>query len=63
VASNTDGASIVHHLYLLLRVRVGGYIVNLLDFYSYRIIGKLTAFFFAASGVQSAQYTSGGFFH
>jgi hypothetical protein len=29
---------------LLLRVRVGGYIVNLLDFYSYRLIGKLTAF-------------------
>jgi hypothetical protein len=29
---------------LLLRVRVGGYIVNLLDFYSYRFIGKLTAF-------------------
>jgi hypothetical protein len=26
------------------RVRVGGYIVNLLDFYSYRLIGKLTAF-------------------
>jgi hypothetical protein len=25
-------------------VRVGGYIVNLLDFYSYRLIGKLTAF-------------------
>ncbi len=25
-------------------VRVGGYIVNLSDFYSYRLIGKLTAF-------------------
>ena len=25
-------------------VRLGGYIVNLSDFYSYRIIGKLTAF-------------------
>ncbi len=33
-----------YHLCLLLRVRVGGYIVNLLDFYSYRLIGKLTAF-------------------
>ncbi len=33
-----------YHLYLLLRVRVGGYIVNLSDFYSYRLIGKLTAF-------------------
>jgi hypothetical protein len=43
---------------------VGGYIVNLLDFYSYRLIGKLTAFlFFAVSGVQSSQSTSGGFFH
>jgi hypothetical protein len=36
--------------------------VNLLDFSSYRIIGKLTAFF-TVSGVQSAQSTSGGFFH
>jgi hypothetical protein len=32
--------------------------VNLSDFYSYRIIGKLTAFF-AASGVQSAQSNLG----
>jgi hypothetical protein len=30
---------------LLLLVRQAGYIVNLLDFYSYRLIGKLTAFF------------------
>jgi hypothetical protein len=30
--------------YLILLVRVGGYIVNLLDFYSYRLIGKLTVF-------------------
>jgi hypothetical protein len=33
-----------HHLCLLLLVRLGGYIVNLSDFYSYRLIGKLTAF-------------------
>jgi hypothetical protein len=33
-----------YHLCLLLVVRVAGYIANLLDFYSYRIIGKLTAF-------------------
>jgi hypothetical protein len=33
-----------YHLCLILLVRVGGYIVNLSDFYSYRIIGKLTAF-------------------
>ena len=49
-------------LYRLLLVRLGDYIVNLSDFYSYRLIGKLTAFF-VASGVQSAQQTSGGFFH
>jgi len=32
------------HLCLLLLVRLGGYIVNLCDFYPYRPIGKLTAF-------------------
>jgi hypothetical protein len=31
-------------LCLLLLVRPGGYIVNSLDSYSYRLIGKLTAF-------------------
>ena len=31
-------------LCLLLLVRLGGYIVNLSEFYSYRLIGKLTAF-------------------
>ena len=30
--------------YLLLLVRLGDYIVNLCDFYSYKLIGKLTAF-------------------
>jgi len=35
----------LYHLYLLLLVRLGGYIVNLSDFNSYRLIGKLTAFF------------------
>ncbi len=29
---------------LLLLVRLGGYIVNSLDCYSYRLIGKLTVF-------------------
>jgi hypothetical protein len=29
----------VYHLYLLFLVRLGGYIVNLSDFYSYRLIG------------------------
>jgi hypothetical protein len=62
VMTTTIGLPVRYHLCLLFRVRVGGYIVNLLDFYSYRLIGKLTAFF-EASGVQSAQSTSGGFFH
>jgi hypothetical protein len=31
-------------LCMLLLVRLGGYIVNSLDSYSYRLIGKLTAF-------------------
>jgi hypothetical protein len=34
-----------YHLCLLLLVRLGGYITNLSDFYSYRFIGKLTVFF------------------
>jgi len=34
----------LYHLCLLLLVRLGGYIVNLSDFYSYSLIGKLTAF-------------------
>jgi hypothetical protein len=34
----------LYHLCLLLLVRLGGYIVNLSDFYVYRLIGKLTAF-------------------
>ncbi len=34
----------LYYLCLLLLVRLGVYIVNLTDFYSYRIIGKLTAF-------------------
>ncbi len=32
------------HLFLLLLARLGGYIVKLCDFYSSRLIGKLTAF-------------------
>ncbi len=31
-------------LWLIFLVRLGGYIVNSLDYYSYRFIGKLTAF-------------------
>jgi hypothetical protein len=36
--------SVRYHLCLLLLVRPAGYIVNLYDFYSYRLIEKLTAF-------------------
>ena len=56
---------IIIHLTLLLLcrlllVRLVDYIVKLSDFYSYRLIGKLTAFLH--SGVQSAQFDH-GFFH
>ncbi len=41
---NNNPPSVVSFALLLL-VRLGGYIVNLSDFYSYRLIGKLTVFF------------------
>jgi hypothetical protein len=44
VLTTTTGRRVRHHLCLLLLVRQTGYIVNLLDFYSYRLIGKLTDF-------------------
>jgi hypothetical protein len=44
VLTTTTGHRVRYHLCLLLLVRLGGYIVNLSDFYSYRFIGKLTAF-------------------
>jgi hypothetical protein len=47
-------------LCLLFLVRLGGYIVNLCDFYFYKLSGKLTAFF-AASGVQLAESNRGQF--
>jgi hypothetical protein len=34
----------LYHICILFLVRLGGYIVNFSDFYSYRLIGKLTAF-------------------
>jgi hypothetical protein len=43
-------------------VRQAGYIVNLLDFYSYSLIGKLTVFF-TGSGVQSTEINPSGQFH
>jgi hypothetical protein len=44
VLTTTTGHRVRYHLCLLLLVRQAGYIVNLSDFYSYRLIGKLTAF-------------------
>ena len=36
---------VLYHSYLLFLVRPGGYISTLSDFYSYKLIGKLNAFF------------------
>jgi hypothetical protein len=44
VLTTTTGHQVRYHLCLLLLVRPAGYIVNLSDFYSYSLIGKLTAF-------------------
>jgi hypothetical protein len=44
VLTTTTGRRVRYHLYLLFLVRQSGYIVNLSDFYSYRLIEKLTAF-------------------
>ena len=40
VLTTTTDHRVRYHLCLLLKVPVGGYIVNLSDFYSYRLIGK-----------------------
>ncbi len=61
VLTTTTDHRVWYHLYLLLLVHLTGYIVNLSDFYSYSLIGKLTTFF-SASGVLSAQ-SDRGFFH
>ncbi len=45
VLTTTTGHRVRYHLRLILLVHQGGYIVNLSDFYSYRLIGKLTASF------------------
>jgi hypothetical protein len=44
IVLTTTDHQVRYHLFLLLQVRLGGYIANLSDFYSYRLIGKLTAF-------------------
>jgi hypothetical protein len=44
VLTTTTGRRVRYHLCLLLLVRQTGYIVNLSDFYSYRLIEKLTDF-------------------
>ena len=46
---------------VLLLVRLGDYIVNLCDFYFYRLDGKLTGFF-GTSGVH-LPHSTGGQFH
>ncbi len=56
--TTTSDHRVWYHLCLILLVRVGGYIVNLCDFYFYKLIGKLTAFF-PASGVQLPESTTG----
>ncbi len=43
VLTTTTGHRVRYHLCLLLLVHQTGYMVNLSDFYSYRLIGKLTA--------------------
>jgi hypothetical protein len=44
VLTTTTGHRVWYHLFLILLVRPAGYRVNLYDFNSYRLIGKLTAF-------------------
>jgi hypothetical protein len=44
VLTTTTGRRVRYHLCLLLLVHQADYMVNLSDFYSYRLIGKLTAF-------------------
>jgi hypothetical protein len=51
----------LYHLCRLLLVRLGGYLPNLSDFYSHRLIGNLTDFF-SVSGVHLPQ-TDNGIFH
>jgi hypothetical protein len=47
----------LYHLYLVWLVRLGGYVVNLSDSYSYSLIGKLTVSWeLQDSGVQLAQH-------
>jgi hypothetical protein len=55
----TIGLLMQYHSYLLLLVRLGGYIANLYAFYSYRIIGKLTAFL----QLQELAQSTSGLFH
>jgi hypothetical protein len=43
VLTTTTGLRGRYHLCLLFLVHQAGYIVNLSDFYSYRLIGKLTS--------------------
>jgi hypothetical protein len=44
VLTTTTGPRVWYHLCLIFLVHEADYIVNLSDFYSYSLIGKLTAF-------------------
>jgi hypothetical protein len=55
VLTTTTGHRVWYHLFLLFLVHLPGYIVNLSDFYSYRIIGKLTVFLHVQEFCQSNQ--------
>ncbi len=59
--TTTTGRRVRYHLCLILLVRQAGYIENLSDFYSHRLIGKLTAFLQLQEFNWSAQSTSGQF--
>ncbi len=61
VLTTTTGRRVWYHLCLIFLVHEADYVVNLSDFYSYSLIGKLTAFF-QVSGVQFPQ-TDRGQFH
>ena len=55
VLTTTTIHRVWYHLCLLSLVRLGGYIVNLSDFYSYTEAHRETDRFFAVSGVQLVQ--------
>jgi hypothetical protein len=59
--TTTTGRRVRYHLFLILLVRQTGYIENLSDFYSHRLIGKLTVFLQIQEFNWSAESISGQF--